>query len=127
MTSATSASRGAPRMPLPRRSAKRATSTAPAEVGQREQRFRERRQAVAKHDQRLAATQTIAPDARKHLGNRRGRLGDAFDQAERSALVPSTDTRNTGSSEWIISDERSMHRLARPRIQMTRGMATWWT
>ena len=34
---------------------------------------------------------------------------------------PIVDTRNTGRSPWIISDERSMHRLTKPSSQTTRG------
>src|SRR6186713_3575986 len=37
-------------------------------------------------------------------------------------LAPSTLTRNTGSSAWIISEETSMKRLTIPRAQTPRGI-----
>jgi hypothetical protein len=39
-----------------------------------------------------------------------------------TVLAPSNETRNTGRSEWIISDDRSMHRLTKPRSQTTFGI-----
>src|SRR5690242_1756182 len=42
-----------------------------------------------------------------------------------SALAPSTAVRYTGSSPWIISEETSIRRLTKPRIQTPRGMAGW--
>ena len=38
-----------------------------------------------------------------------------------SVLAPSTETRNTGSRPWIISDEISMNRLTKPSAQMLPG------
>ncbi len=37
-------------------------------------------------------------------------------------LAPSTVTRNTGSSAWIISDETSMKRLTNPSAHTPRGI-----
>ena len=38
-----------------------------------------------------------------------------------SVLAPRVVTRNTGNSEWMSSDEKSMHRLTKPSSQTTRG------
>src|SRR3970040_2198604 len=38
-----------------------------------------------------------------------------------SAEAPRLETMNTGSRLWIISEETSMNRLTKPRIQMPRG------
>ncbi len=38
-------------------------------------------------------------------------------------LAPSTLTRNTGKSAWIISEERSISRLTKPSAQTPRGIA----
>ncbi len=37
-------------------------------------------------------------------------------------LAPSAVTRNTGRSEWIISDETSMNRLTNPSAHTPRGI-----
>ena len=36
-------------------------------------------------------------------------------------LAPTTETRNTGSSPWTISEDMSMHRLTRPSAQTPAG------
>src|SRR3989304_10352530 len=40
-----------------------------------------------------------------------------------NVLAPSTDTRNTGSRLWIISDEISANMLTKPSAQMLPGIA----
>jgi hypothetical protein len=38
------------------------------------------------------------------------------------ALVPRTVTMNIGKRLWIISDDTSMSRLTKPRIQIPEGI-----
>ena len=80
--SATSASRGAPRMPLPTRSMKRAATSQPTERRQREDRLGEGGQAVAECGQEFPLAEPVGQGAGEDLGDRGGRLGDAFDDAD---------------------------------------------
>ena len=81
--SAISASRGAPRMPLPTRSRNRAAATQPSEPASGKIGLAERREAVAERGQPFAAAEAIRQRAGEHLDDRGGRFGYAFDDADR--------------------------------------------
>ena len=49
---------------------------------QREHRLGQRAEAVADHGKQFALADPIAGPPRKHLGDRSGRFGDAFDQPD---------------------------------------------
>ena len=81
--SATSASRGAPRMPLPTRSTKRAPATQPMSV-RAERSVSRARPARSRPRSAACVRRAIAEHAGKHLGDRRGhcqRLGETFTYA----------------------------------------------
>ena len=80
--SATSASRGAPRMPLPIRSMKRAAISQPMRRRQRKNRLGEGGEAVAGGREPFALAEPIRECAGEYLGDRGGRFGDAFDDAD---------------------------------------------
>jgi hypothetical protein len=120
--SATSASRGAPRMPLPTRSRNRAATTQPrvgarANIGltsaarpypasARGLRLRQRSLSQPEGSFRIEATPSATPSM----------------SPSAKALAPSVPTTKIGSSPWIISEETSMNRLTRPRAQMACGI-----
>ena len=107
--SAISASRGAPRMPLPTRSAKRAATTQPSVGASGNTSFDSAASAVAGEHQRLAPAEAVGQYAGEHLDDQRDRLGDAFDDADRrTPTAPSAPTMYSGSSEWI-SSRREVH------------------
>ena len=82
VSSAISASRGAPRMPLPTRSMPRAANTQPAVGASANSGFVTRREPVAQDRQQLALAEPIADRAREHLRDRRDGLGRALEQAD---------------------------------------------
>ena len=120
--SATSASRGAPRMPLPMRSTNRAVKTQTAEVASGNSGF----------DKAASPYPATANGLRRPKRSLRTPENTLVIEAAASAtpsispsatvLAPITDTRNTGNSAWIISEETSAHRLTQPSTQITRGM-----
>ena len=90
---------------------------------EREQRFRERREPVAEHDELLALAEPVTQHAREHLRDRRGRLGEPFEQADRRDARAEHAHEEHGKSAWIISEERSISRLTKPSAQTPRGIA----
>ena len=80
--SAISASRGAPRMPLPIRSMKRAATSQPTVVASGKIGLVTRGKAVAERGEELALAQPIGERAGEDLGDRGGRLGNPFDDAD---------------------------------------------
>ena len=80
VTSATRASRGAPRMPLPSRSTKRASRTQPALAAIGEQDLGQAAETVAQQRQLLAPADPIAEHAGEQLGDRGRALRHRIDQ-----------------------------------------------
>ena len=80
--SATSASRGTPRTPLPMRSSERRTHDVPSRGGDRDERPRQRREHVPAEDERLLARRAIDDGADAPLHERAQALGDPFHRAE---------------------------------------------
>ena len=101
--SAISASRGAPRMPLPMRSAKRAATIHPSVGARGKTSLVTAREPIAQHDERLAPPETVREHAREHLDDHRRRLGNALDDADRrtcsrQARPPCTAEAANGSA-----------------------------
>ena len=124
--SATRASRGAPRMPLPTRSTKRAANQPFDRRRQRKDRLGKRRQAIAERGQGFALAKPVAQRAGEHLGDRRGRLGDAFNDADgerRSAEHRHHDRAAAarGSSPRRCPSASRRNRESRPRPEYPVG------
>ncbi len=98
VSSAIIASRGAPRMPLPMRSTKRAAISASRTGREREQGLGQRRQAIAGEDPRLAPPAAVAEPAGGELGEIGGGFGDAVDRAQRRRRQAERDGHEAGSS-----------------------------
>ena len=123
--SATSASRGAPRMPLPTRSSRRARSTSPAlDRRARTAAFDSARQAITGHAPAACACRARSDSAPENtltisaVASRR-----AFDAGRRveAAGAERADQKRRGSRLWTISDDTSISRLTKPSAQMLRG------
>ena len=111
VSSASIASRGAPRMPLPIRSANRAAMTAGALVGEWEQRLRQRGNSVTGHHPWFALGAAVRQPPGKKLGKIGGRLGHSIDRAERGRRQAEHD-RDEGRQQRVIDLARQVHEQA---------------
>ena len=91
---------------------------------ERERELRDGREPVAQHDQRLALRRNRSdstPEKTLTISAVASAMPSMMPIA--SVLAPSPTAMYSGSSEWMSSDERSMHRLTTPSTQTPRGIA----
>ena len=80
-------------------------------------------EAGAPYDMKIVSLEKNEQKAPEFLAiNPMGKLPAIVHRGTVVTLAPSTVTRNTGNSAWIISDETSMQRLTKPSAHTPRGM-----